>query len=253
MEDLVQIAAQNQIEIANKYVEHLSDMQLQAASLAAHKMSKERIAKYMNLPLETIQKWSNDIYFRVAVDDLRKNAQEWNHAMLNQASTFAWKNIMETLTEKVDPEDKLGRTLQSKMAQFIISELSLKTVNVNTTVVQPELRVSESSMDLLARKVHQLEHGNDNSITVHAVPSDNAITTEFDIKSDIVHPYHKDTEIGVVSKDGDKFICHVCGERCSDLVLHLRTKHNLTGGMYRKMYKLPPNALLYNDVTVSES
>lgn len=258
-------------QMIQKYSDELSEDQLRALPMLAFGMTASRVAKLVNVSPTTIRNWkATDQTFRRALQEFAGKANIYHLAMLNQAASIAWDRVFEILQDEYDVEDKVGRNNQANMAKFIIGELDVMNSQdePEESETELELHVSEKSVDLIAKRVQELNDGKDDTEieteyeveqeqdddprTMHnsmsaaeALDGENfdAEIKEINNPEATIYPKHPLTEYGKIDtkEDGHYFRCHMCGNWYVDLVVHMRTGHNMSPVRYRKIFKIPDN------------
>ena len=150
-------------EIIAKYNDSLEPDQIQALPLMGFGMSIKKVAKYIGVSPAKITMWlQTNPLFRSAIQEFRAAKDEYHHAMLNQVGAMAWDKVFKYLSD-----DDTDEKIQSDIAKFVISQLSLKTTRSEIKhEIDPQIHVTEDSAGLIAQKLRELQ--NDNSNTVDA-------------------------------------------------------------------------------------
>lgn len=240
-------------DIIDQYANHLTDEQLRVAPLLAFGMTARKASEQLKIPYPDILLWSRTSpHMRSLINELRSYSNRYHKNMLNQAAVMAWDRVFEFLGQEYDEMDKDNRNIQARLAQFIISELGLKESKTTVEHIVPNLKVEDSSLDILARKVANLQReeidaeysvGGATDVTAN-LQQPNLLTSEVQ-NSAAQYPIAKNTKYGSLSFDGLLIICHKCGEATDDLITHIRSQHNLSPANYRTMYQLPADTKLY--------
>lgn len=239
---------------------NIDSQQAEILPLLAFGMSPEDCSKQTGIPIIEINKWlDSDTVFLSALSQYAVHIDMYHESRLNQAGTLAWKKVFELLSEDSEDiveqkEKRLLQKLQSEIAKFVIGELKIhasKSEVEHNVEISPTLNVTDTSADLIAKRLHQLqsnptfEHqvvdGNYRPIDVY---TDIGIEKKHDeIKSGYA-PLIDGMEYGVVEYGPDKTVrCHICGEYFNDLLGHINDTHNVDGFGYRKMYSLEQEIL----------
>lgn len=250
-------------QLIEKYSNELSEDQIRVLPLISFGMSATRASKISKVSATTIRQWMRtDTRFRTALHDFQSYTNLYHMAMLNQAGALAWDRVFEILEADYDTDDKIGRTNQAAIARFIIAELDVMG-NKPEEVKEPEvqLHVTESSADLIARRVTELQKeeskivdgsyriidtvDNDPRQEGNSIKAAEKIDEEWaeteQIENEPVYPKHPATQFGELTynEDKSKVACHICGKMTADLVIHIRNQHKINPSSYRRMYKIP--------------
>lgn len=275
MADLDHSNLEKQIdELIDRYSEELTEEQVKVLPLLCFGMSTNRIEKLTKVSKSSIRQWSRtDPAFRSAIREFRQYSNLYHVMMLNQAAVVAWDRVFELLETDYDIDDKSNRSNQARIAQFILSELNIGSQLYKKEEVEekPHLNISEDSADIIARKVHELQVQENKTVDAKEYQVEDAgilqeddprlkyvgkefVTNnvdperpEFDMekKEFDLAAKHPSTEYGVVSFDkSGRTKCHICGEKVSDLVVHIRSSHNMSAKRYRVMFGIPKEVIL---------
>jgi len=261
-------------DLMDKYSEELTEDQVRVLPLMCFGMSTNKISKITGIAQATLRQWAKtDMTFRSAIREFRQYSDLYHVMMLNQAATMAWDRVFEYLESDYNLDDKINRSNQARIAQFILGELKLGTrlYQKEEQEEKPHLNVSEESADIIARKVHELQKEEGRTVesknyTIEDAASMNANDPrlqysnkeyvnkiagpdrpEIDLSEESYgfaakHPL---TEYGLINFDAkNKTRCHVCGEKVSDLVLHIRSQHELSPKRYRTMFGIAKEIVL---------
>ena len=238
----------------------LSAEQADVLPLIAFGMSPEDCSKSTGVPAALITKWLNsDTVFLSALSQYSVHIDMYHESKLNQAGTMAWTKVFDLLsedTEKVyeQKEKRLLQKLQADVAKFIIGELKIhatKSEVEHVVDISPTLNVTDTSANLIAKRLHQLQTTSDFE---HQVVDGNF--RPVDVYTDIgVEKRHEEIksgyaplidgmEYGVVEYgDNGTVRCHICGEYFNDLLGHISDIHNVDGYGYRQMFALEQQIL----------
>lgn len=221
-------------DVIRDYEDKLSATQIAALPYLAFGATIKKTSEIVGVEPGTVSGWMrNDISFKAALTDAHILVSEWHSDVLNQVAVLAWEHIWEILQTDYDKDDKLGRSEKAKTARFIVDRLNIKPkqVEVKHEVEMPQLNIEQTSIDLIARRLHELDTGDDGIDFVDAK------FTISDIGQMACHP---DTDYGKVNIDTeiDKRQCHVCGEWFRYLSVHSRNVHGMDAEDYRRVFKI---------------
>lgn len=275
-------------QVIDKYSDILDAEQIQALPLLGYGTSVPKVAQYLGIPQQRVRMWINtDPNFRAAINEFKEFKNTYHQSMLDQLGALAWDKIFEYLSMTIDAADDKMARVQSDLAKFIVSQLSLKTQKAEIThEIHPQLHVTDDSASLIAKKLRELQDdgGADIIDSEYRIALDDLPDTQDELsgmnvanaidKFDGNNPdeeieeakglttnnyvMHPSSSFGKLEYDESKqkWRCHVCGKWTRDLVTHIRTEHKLSPARYRKMYGLSPDTKFYierpNPVVESE-
>lgn len=227
--------AEQAANVIDKFSDLLDEDQLRALPLVGYGMSYDRVAKQLGLGKQTVLQWYRaDPNFRNAVIEFKSNAQGYHRSMLNQSMVIAWDRIFEYVSTEYDTDDKDNRTLQVQIIKSLLSELGMKQspVVINNNVGGGQQNVTEESIDIIARRLHEIQTG-----TIDAEYQ--ILETDEDDSAEMKYLMHKDAQVGIINtRDDGRMQCHICGDWSLDLTVHIRTEHNMSPARYRNIYQL---------------
>lgn len=223
-------------EVVRRYEDGLTDQQLRALPYISYGVSLSRVADILGVSVSSVRKWMKEPVFSAALRDARAAMSKWHASMLDAVAVRAWERAWEIINNDVDPDDKVGRQEQARMTRFVLEQLGLKTHRKEVTHKfdpGPALNVSDDTIDIIARKLHELEN---------TIDAEEAKVTDIDYDYDpskfgqvAVHP---ETKYGVLNVDGRKLQCHLCGGWYLDLRLHAESVHGMSANAYKKAFGL---------------
>ena len=211
----------------------MGELDLQIVGMRAHGMSIPSIAKFLKVAPSIVQKSVDSPGFESVVTIVRGNIDTWHRKQLSTVANMAWVKIIDALSEDLKIGDK-GYAEQLKLAESLAKK-AIDSPVINTVEVSEEevtLNVSASSVDLIARRVHDLQSGSSESRTRDRKNERFAI--------DNLPPViacHPKTSYGVMKRGENGFyLCHVCGVEHELFFAHIESVHRMTHGAYGSVF-----------------
>ena len=211
----------------------LSRKQISALPYLANGMSIQKVAALVKAKPKDISGWLEEQgTFQIALTKLVAIISQWHDEQIKLLSMRALEVYWEILEQDYSESSDLDKREISRAAQFIIRSATAehKTQHVTHELVSPELNISEGTVDILARRVKELQEGETDEI-------------EGEYKLEEVAPIftcHPDTDYGVINYNEEikSYQCHICGEWSKDFVQHIEDNHSLTRNEYRELFKI---------------
>ena len=224
-------------EVVRRYEDKLSEEQLHSLPYLVYGVSIKRTAEIVGVKASTIRSWLSNKDFSAALADAKIAITKWHAHMLDIVAARAWERAWEIIDKDVDPDDKVGRQEQARMVRFVLDQLGLKTrkVSVEHSISGPSLNVTAETVDLIARRLYELENTIDADAIVH----------EVDLSKSGQMACHPETAFDVINDVGGKVQCHVCGGWYVNLPTHIEVAHGMTSDEYKGVFALDPNVTLY--------
>lgn len=252
--------------IIEKHADTLTEEQLKVLPLVGYGMTTAKAARVTGIEATSIRQWMRtNKEFRAAMRDVKAMAMDYHRALLNQAAVVAWDRLFEVLESDYAEDDTTGRRVQADMVRFTLSELGLKGNRPEEKKEEtPEMHVSNNSIQFIVNKIAELQNsdnvveGNYKQVDEKPEHTYNSMTAADQIgetpgeeirkfEETNFAPKHPETKYGKVNLNdkNNRIQCHICGKWNIDLVIHIRTEHNVSPGVYRKMFGIP------NEITLA--
>lgn len=213
---------------------HLTADQVSVLPYLANGMSVKKASQLTKIPSRTIEEWKlNNNAFDIALTKLSAIIGEWHSQQIQLLAIRAWDVMWEILGQDYKDVSEKERTEMAKAAQFIIKSIAPdhSTKHITHEMLNPELNISEGTVDVIARRVKELQDG----------PKD-TIEGEYKIEDvSSLYTCHPETDFGTINYDEveDKYQCHICGKWYKILVEHVKDTHGLKIDYYKELFKIP--------------
>ena len=233
IENQIQLADQERIgTVLDDASVHLDAEQVLILPYLAHGMSVPQAAALVGVKDRDVRAWKEQPSFEIALARLSGVISGWHASQVQLLALRAWQVLWDILGQDYAELDDRDKSEMAKTARFIVQSIAPdhSTRHVVHEVVSPELNVSDGTIDVLARRLKELEDG----------PKD-AVEGEYKLEElPAVFVCHPDTDIMVVNHDEatGKFQCHVCGEWFSEFIQHVEGAHAMTRSQYVDVFKL---------------
>ena len=211
---------------------HLDADQIHALPYLAHGMSVSKVASITGVAVGRIDDWKGDNSFATALARLSSVIGEWHAQQIQLLGIKAWEVMWETLGQDYASLEEKEKAEVARTARFVIDAIKPdhSTRHVVHEVISPELNISEGTVDVLARRVRELELGPKDTVEgeyrIEEVPS--------------IYVCHPDTDFGVVNYDESmkKYQCHICGNWHVDFIDHIETSHSMGRKQYLEIFHI---------------
>lgn len=211
---------------------HLSPEQVLILPYLAHGMSVSQASKLVGVSDEKARGWIDEPSFNMSLAKLAAVIGGWHSSQVQLLALRAWEVLWDILGQDYTDLDDRDKAEMAKTARFVVQSIAPdhSTRHVVHEVVSPELNVSEGTIDVLAKRIKELEEG----------PKD-SVEGEYKIEEiPTVFVCHRDTDLRVVNHDEatGKFQCHVCGDWFSVFTEHVEKAHGMTRAQYVDVFKI---------------
>lgn len=208
----------------------LDEAKLKAIALLAHGVPVSRAASAIGVSTSVLNGWLGAAGFMSAVEYVSSGLNEWHKQQLGYAASLAWEKITNLLSMDLSPSDPgfkdQVRVAENIVRQVIGTDLSIKEDLEEEEVV--ELNVHQSSVDLIARRVMDLQSKPEAESKTRSVNLD---------ELPITVACHPNSVYGEMMRgESGWYICHVCGKELEDLFLHTESAHALTYDAYCDLF-----------------
>lgn len=248
-------------EIVNELVDQLSDGDVpekvvRATELMLSGVPNYQVAKMLNVDKATVKSWMVK-YPMVAgiVQQGRSLLSKWRMARLEQQFMTAVDKSREILEMNVlesdDAEQKVNAKLvaiQAQQSRFIIEQFTkqIADTSVQSDSERVTLSASAGAMAYIANELAKHREANDPVETTFRV-LDPATENNQPVLDEQGNPIYG--EMGVLDRNADGTLCHICGKRYQKLVLHLSTVHTTPDDVYELTFMLEEGTVKKNDNT----
>jgi len=212
------------------YGSSLTSEQIRAIPYLAHGVTAKDVAQAIGVSPSTISSWkTRDIEFSLALEKVRAHITDWHVANLHKVGVYAWDVLSDLMSTKLKP-GQAGFSEQVNAAKFVVGKMNLvpEKKQVDHNLTSPEMNISDSSADIVARRIMELE--DKRIVNAEYVGFSVDILSEESVR-------HPDTEYGTMGMSDDgRFQCHVCGEWHRKFVDHIQDRHQMTSEDYRHAF-----------------
>lgn len=215
------------------YSTTLSVEQLRAIPLIAQGIPFFRVAKEVGVTTENIKSWYNlDRDFNMAVKQAINIASSWHEQEINKLGAVAVDRLWSIVGSNYESASESEKREIARTARFIIDKIvgQKQQQTITHEISTPELNISENTVDILAKRIHEL-----------SLQDDPKVKTEYDIDHiETSFARHPDTDLGKINYDEveNMFQCHICGKWVVNLPDHIDKTHAISVVQYRKAFNL---------------
>jgi transcriptional regulator with XRE-family HTH domain len=224
--------------------ENLSPEQVRVIPYLAHGMTVKDAASASGVSPSTITRWkSSDVEFILSLERVSGDISDWHAGQLSELGVYAWDVIRDLLKEDLEIGEA-GYREKIDAAKFIISKSNIVPERkiIDHRLEQPDLNISDGTVDIVARRIIELER--DNEIVIDYKDFDVDVLPE-DVAC------FPGTTYGSMSTNNDgEWQCHVCGDWILEFVDHLERRHSLTIDDYRASYGIDTSVVFRGEKRV---
>lgn len=235
--------------ILDSYDETVPDNALKAAELLMNGFTTRQTADRLNVTQQSVMGWMKRYpKLAILVAQGRELLSRWRLGQLEQQFYDAvaisrnilslplsgkWKNPETGEFEDVNAK-LLG--IQAQHARFIISLFTNQQIDVVVKLdenTQEIFKAQQSALDYIAEQVSTIREEDEPIEATYRLidPDDKGPLVDED-----GNPHHG--ELGSVNVDVSGILCHICGNRFSQLGIHIRTKHRISIENYELTFML---------------
>lgn len=219
------------IDIIDKYQHDLSEKQIEALPYMAANVDLTKIANILGVSRATISKWRREVpAFMDAVRDMRALQVGHTDQSLAKVAIRAYDVLWEIVSQDYSQANDKERRIIADTAKFIVGKINSDKIDTTVThqLEDPNINISEQSIDILARRVHQLS----------SQGGAESISREYNVaEGDFRYAIHPEARYGVLLKDQatGKSMCHICGEWVDDVPEHSAGLHRVSAEQYSEI------------------
>lgn len=234
-------------EIVDRLVEELSgddipDNVIRATEMLVSGYPTYKVAKALNVKTETVRRWMVKYpTMSIAISESRKLLAKWRMAQLEQQFLTAVERsgeILEVDLENRDVNVKLLGIL-AQHSRYIIGLFAGQKIDVDVTVTheagETVLKARRDALDYMLEKSKELDL-KDEPIDVTYRVVDSKIDNDIPMLNSDNEPNFG--SFGEIDVNDDGALCHICGERYTDLKRHILSKHNMSTAEYEALFLL---------------
>ena len=206
-----------------------------------------KAAKRIGVQTTTIRKWLQ-VYpaMALAVANGRKLLSQWRMSKLEQQFVQAVAKSEEILDLDLTDKDvnaKLVATV-AQHSRYIIGLFAGQKIDVNV-IVEEGSQTLKARNDALAYLAEELHRQRDTEQPVEAVYRVIDVDPEEGVQKPLLDQEGNSPhgQTGVLNKNTDGILCHICGKRFPQLTLHISTSHRMKVKEYELMYMLDLGAV----------
>lgn len=240
--------------------DHLPDKVIQATELLLAGYPIYKAARKLNVSPKTIRRWLSTYPTMAAVIAHGKGLlTKWRMAQLEQQFLSAIERSQEVLDISLDGTvtDEYGNvvgvnpkvlTVVAAQARYIIGLFAGQKVDVTVTheLGDTVMKAQQDALDYIAQQLIQQRDGAD----VEPIEATfRVVDAKVDDKGPMLDedgeaPFGK---MGVLDRNDDGTLCHICGSRNKDHSKHVLSRHNMGVEEYETLYLLDQGSLHRSD------
>lgn len=224
--------------------EDIPDQVIRAMELLLSGFPVPEVAKQLSVKTETVRRWLVK-YPRISeiLADNQPNLVKWRMTQIDQQFLQALDVSKRVLELPMDGEEVNAKLvgIMAAQARYIIGLRAGQKQDITVTHEMGDsvLKAREDALSYLAQKLLSQDDEEPIEATVRIIDSN------IDNQGPMVDEFGNSPfgEIGIIDKDENGILCHICGQRYKSLKRHVLSKHGFGTTEYELMYGLKEGTL----------
>lgn len=252
-------------EIAERLIEELvssgEEIPEKAINVAEHLLAGYPLtlaAKKNKVSTTTVRRWITQYpTMGYVVSHGKKLLSKWRMAKLEQQFLTAINRSQEILELPLDGVDPISEakfvdpkilTVVAAQSRYVIGLFAGQKIDIDIThnVGDETLKAHRDALDYLADKIQE-QRGSSETEPIEAVFR--VIDPKFDNDGPMLkedgESYHG--KLGVIDRNEQGFLCHICGARNKDASKHILVKHAMNVDEYEDLFLLERGSIYKDD------